>query len=80
MSVLCFYAGNLWCFVLLLEPCLTGGYKFEDGSAYVGEWNKNGIRQGLGHILLSDGTRYDGSFNNGVFHGLGVLSFADGAK
>lgn len=27
-----------------------------------------------------DGTRYDGSFLNGLCNGLGVMTFSDGAK
>lgn len=35
---------------------------------------------GQGHLQFSDGTRYDGTFDDGVFDGLGVLTFSDGAK
>lgn len=34
----------------------------------------------MGHLVLSDCTRYDGAFNNGLCSGLGVMRFADGAK
>lgn len=57
-----------------------GGYRYEDGTRFIGDWNKKGQKHGLGHYLLSDGTRYDGSFSNGLCSGLGVLKFADGAK
>lgn len=46
----------------------------------MGTWNNDGKRQGEGHLRFPDGTRYDGDFENGVFHGLGVLTFPDGAK
>ncbi|CAH1155085.1 unnamed protein product, partial [Phaedon cochleariae] len=57
-----------------------GGYKYKNGSIYVGSWNTDGKRQGEGHMLFPNGTRYDGNFENGHFHGNGILSFADGAK
>lgn len=57
-----------------------GGYRYEDGTRFIGDWNKKGQKHGLGHYLLPDGTRYDGAFTNGLCSGLGVLRFADGAK
>lgn len=57
-----------------------GGYRYEDNTVYVGTFNLEGKRQGEGHILFKDGTRYDGMFENDLFHGLGVLTFTDGAK
>lgn len=47
---------------------------------YVGDWNEKGQRHGMGHYLLPDGTRYDGQFDNGLFSGLGVIVFPDGAR
>lgn len=52
----------------------------EDGSMYVGDWNEKGQKHGMGHFLTSDGSRYDGAFENGVFNGLGVIVFGDGAR
>lgn len=57
-----------------------GGYRYEDGTRFIGDWNKKGQKHGLGHYLLPDGSRYDGAFTNGFCSGLGVLKFADGAK
>lgn len=57
-----------------------GGYRYEDGTRFIGDWNKKGQKHGLGHYLLPDGTRYDGAFTNGLCSGLGVLRFSDGAK
>lgn len=77
-----------------------GGYRYEDGTRYIGDWNQKGQKHGLGHLLLPDGTRYgkeknvyiakrkkklknlhtDGSFNNGLCSGLGIMNFADGSK
>lgn len=36
----------------------TGGFRYEDGTRYIGDWNQKGQKHGMGHILLSDGTRY----------------------
>ncbi|CAG0921864.1 unnamed protein product [Notodromas monacha] len=62
------------------KPAKIGMFEYADGSQYLGEWNENGEREGTGHLVLSDGTRYDGSFIQGLFSGLGVLRFPDGAK
>ena len=57
-----------------------GGYHYEDSTRYIGEWNQKGQKHGLGHMVLGDGTRYDGQFHEGLAHGLGCLWFCDGAK
>ncbi|KAJ8920475.1 hypothetical protein NQ315_005343 [Exocentrus adspersus] len=64
----------------ILPIAASGGYRHQNGSAYVGTWNTEGRRQGEGHLKFPDGTRFDGEFENGLFHGLGVLTFPDGAK
>lgn len=79
----------------------TGGFRYDDGTRYIGDWNQKGQKHGMGHLLLSgllikiffhnsrnkiswwlvpDGTRYDGSFVNGVCSGLGIMNFPDGSK
>ncbi|XP_026745549.1 MORN repeat-containing protein 4 homolog [Trichoplusia ni] len=58
----------------------TGAYKYEDGTRYVGEWNSKGQKHGMGHLVLPDGTRYDGALIGGLCSGLGVMAFPDGAK
>ncbi|XP_050507010.1 MORN repeat-containing protein 4 homolog [Diabrotica virgifera virgifera] len=63
-----------------LPIAADGGHRYNDGTSYVGTWNTEGKRQGEGHLQLPDGTRYDGMFENGLFHGIGVLRFPDGAK
>ncbi len=57
-----------------------GGYKYDNGARYIGDWNKKGQKHGLGHLLLKDGTRYDGAFSNGLCSGLGVMVFNDGSR
>ncbi|CAG5075487.1 Similar to mms19: MMS19 nucleotide excision repair protein homolog (Xenopus laevis) [Cotesia congregata] len=57
-----------------------GGYTYEDGTKYYGDWNARGLKHGAGSMVLPDGTRYEGGFQNGLCSGLGVLIFPDGAK
>ncbi|KAF4516392.1 hypothetical protein B566_EDAN008515 [Ephemera danica] len=57
-----------------------GAYDYDDGSRYVGDWNSRGQKHGMGHLVLPDGTRYDGAFSNGLCGGLGVMCFPDGAN
>lgn len=58
----------------------SGGYRYQSGATYVGEWSPDGRRSGMGHLVFADGTRYDGNFDDGLCDGLGVLAFPDGAK
>lgn len=37
-----------------------GGYRYDDGTRYIGDWNSKGQKHGMGHLLLPDGTRYGG--------------------
>lgn len=53
---------------------------YEDGSTYVGGWNSKGQKHGFGYLKLSDLTQYVGAFSNGLFCGLGVMLFPDGAR
>lgn len=34
----------------------------------------------MGQLTFSDGTTYVGHFENGLFHGCGVLAFSDGSR
>ena len=55
-------------------------FKYPDGSEYNGEWNQDGQRHGYGTLILNDGTKYIGEFENGLCHGLGNMIFPDGSK
>lgn len=57
-----------------------GGWRYENGSHYIGEWSQLGHKQGTGYLRFSDGSRYGGQFLDGLSHGLGCLWFADGSK
>lgn len=39
-----------------------------------------GRRHGVGQLKFQDGTCYSGQFENGLFHGSGVLLFTDGSR
>lgn len=58
----------------------NGAHKYQDGTRYIGDWNGKGLKHGAGSLLLPDGIRYDGGFQNGLCSGLGVMVFPDGAK
>lgn len=29
-----------------------GGYRYEDGTRYIGDWNHKGQKHGMGHLML----------------------------
>lgn len=58
----------------------NGAYKYDDSTKYIGDWNRKGLKHGAGLLVLPDGTRYEGAFQNGLCSGLGVIIFPDGAK
>jgi hypothetical protein len=45
-----------------------------------GEWNEDGQRHGSGQLTFSDQAKYRGRFENGLFAGLGSISYPDGSK
>ncbi len=45
-----------------------------------GEWNEDGQRHGLGQLIFNDQAKYRGRFENGLFSGLGSISYPDGSK
>lgn len=67
-------------FLLSENIAATGGHRYNNEGVYVGSWNTNGQKHGQGHEIFPNGTRYDGLYEDGLFNGLGVLSFPDGAK
>lgn len=30
-----------------------GGYRYEDGTRYIGDWNSRGQKHGMGHLILA---------------------------
>ena len=55
------------------------GVRVNATGRYVGDF-KDGLFDGIGVYVTSDGTRYDGEWKNGNFEGHGTLSFASGAR
>lgn len=43
-------------------------------------FNLPGRRHGIGQLKFQDGTCFSGQFENGLFHGSGVLFFTDGSR
>jgi hypothetical protein len=70
--------------------------RYPDGSEYIGkknkfssekncfffkgESNKDGQRHGFGRLIFSDHAKYSGQFENGLFSGLGCITYPDGSK
>lgn len=62
------------------KDAVYGSFKYSDGSEYIGEWDQNGQRHGVGQLTTPDGSVYSGQFKLGLCSGLGVLVFSDGAR
>ena len=52
--------------------------KLESGAKYEGEWSKNGLKDGVGVQVHTDGSIYEGYWKNDLAHGRGRLIHADG--
>eukprot|EP00475_Leptophrys_vorax_P006802 TRINITY_DN1424_c0_g1_i5.p1 TRINITY_DN1424_c0_g1~~TRINITY_DN1424_c0_g1_i5.p1 ORF type:complete len:287 (+),score=43.88 TRINITY_DN1424_c0_g1_i5:740-1600(+) len=50
----------------------TSAEFFEDGSYYIGEWEAH-LPHGPGILTMPNGDRYEGNFENGMFHGTGMF-------
>lgn len=50
----------LFMFAVQTGVVKTGGFRYDDGTRYIGDWNQKGQKHGMGHLLLPDGTRYGG--------------------
>ena len=55
-------------------------FTYSDGSKHYGERNENNERHGFGSMVFTDGSRYVGQFENGLFSGLGVMVFNDNSR
>lgn len=58
----------------LYEPVFVGG----EEAVYIGQFEE-GLRQGVGLIVFSDGSFYEGTFANGTAEGNGRLFYSDDA-
>lgn len=59
----------------LIQPLIYGSYTYPDNSVYHGEWNLEGMKHGVGILILSSGLKYCGHFQRNYFSGLGYLQF-----
>ena len=49
------------------------------GCSYKGQWLKGTqIRDGLGIQLMADGSKYEGTWKNNIYHGKGRMTHANG--
>jgi len=58
----------------------TGSVKFENGALYIGDFDADGVKTGLGHMEIPSGSTYDGTFNKGLPNGVGVMRFPDSSR
>ena len=57
-----------------------GTYTYPDGSTYIGEFNKDGVKHGTGTFTSPDGSKYEGEWKDGMKHGKGTQTYFDGEK
>ncbi len=57
-----------------------GSYTYDDGSYYVGDFDADGVKCGVGHLELGTGATYDGGFAKGLPNGAGVMRFPDSSR
>ena len=55
-------------------------HTYTDGSRHYGERNEENERHGHGTMVFADGSRFVGSFEKGLFSGLGVMVFSDQSR
>ena len=55
-----------------------GTFRFNNGNVMEGDWTAMGT--GTGYLLFPDGSRYDGPFLNGLFHGQGLRVWTNGDR
>jgi hypothetical protein len=49
-----------------------------DVRSFVGEGQEGNVKNGKGIVVHADGSRYEGEFLNGKYHGSGILTLSDG--
>ena len=55
-----------------------GTFRFNNDNVMEGDWTDMGT--GTGYLLFPDGSRYEGPFLNGLFHGQGVRTWPNGDR
>lgn len=38
---------------IVMGVAKRGGYRYEDGTRYIGDWNSRGQKHGMGHLILA---------------------------
>ena len=46
----------------------------------LGDVDENGVRLGMGHLEIKNGSTYNGSFDKGLPNGIGVMRFPDSSR
>ncbi|CAB4058615.1 MORN repeat-containing protein 4 homolog [Lepeophtheirus salmonis] len=54
-----------------------GKYIYNDGTLYIGDFDEQGIKSGIGHLEIGNGAIYDGQFEKGLPNGVGIMFFPD---
>ena len=65
---------NIWVGMNMMEGEVTLFFYIK------GQWNEEGQRHGFGQLVFSDQAKYCGRFENGLFAGLGSVTYPDGSK
>ncbi len=55
-----------------------GPFELDNKAIYIGQWNKDGVREGKGTQVWPDGSKYVGYWKNDMANGKGRLIHADG--
>ena len=45
-----------------------------------GDLDEAGVRVGLGHLEIPNGSTFDGSFSKGLPNGIGIMTFPDSSR
>lgn len=64
----------------IINPMIVnkGPIELENGAVYIGQWNRNGFREGIGTQIWKDGSKFTGYWRNDNAHGRGRLIHQDG--
>ena len=54
-----------------------GSYTHNDGSLFIGDFDENGVKSGMGHLELPNGATYDGQFQKVTAGKANALCFDD---
>ncbi|TRY71224.1 hypothetical protein TCAL_10839 [Tigriopus californicus] len=57
-----------------------GSYTHNDGSLFIGDFDENGVKSGMGHLEVPNGSTYDGQFQKGLPNGVGIMRFPDSSR